>query len=416
MKVLWISHLLPYPPVGGVRIRSYNLLKEICKYQEVYFIGLFQRGQQKNSEEVEMAVSALQVFCKSVTVYPFESWNSRISWYFLVIKSFFSIKAHKEKWAKSRRLVLSINKLLEEEPIDIVHFDTISLLQYLKEMKNNIPVVINHHNIESAMMHRRARNEKNPLIKLFCYLEGLKLNKLERTHCPNALNLVVSGLDKERLREIIVSQRVEIIPNGVDITFMQRQDQPYIEKSLLFVGGLGWYPNIDAVMYFCNDIWPELIKSEKNAKFYIIGKKPPESLKMIAEKDKNIVLMGFVGDIRPQMSSVSAFVCPMRSGGGTRLKILDALAMGVPLVATRMACEGIPLQDSKHVLFAENPKEFVDNIIMVFESNSLREKLRKNSRQLIEKDFDFKQVGKKLNNCYREVIVNKYHLPENDTR
>jgi len=411
MKILWISHLLPYPPVGGVRIRSYNLLKEIGKYNEVYFIGLFQRGQQKNSEEVEMAVNALQVFCKSVTVYPFESWDSRISWYFIVIKSFFSIKAHKEQWAKSQKLALSINKLLKKETIDIVHFDTISLLQYLRETKNDIPVVINHHNIESAMMQRRARNEKNPLIKLFCYQEGLKLKKLERTYCPKALNFVVSDLDKERLQQVTASQRVEIIPNGVDIAFLQRSDQPYIEKSLLFVGGLGWYPNIDAVLFFCNKIWPELIKKEKNAKFYIIGKNPPDRLKKVVEKYNNIILMGFVDDIRPLMSSVSAYVCPIRVGGGTRLKVLDALAMGIPLVATKMACEGIPVQDGKHVLFAENPKEFTDNIIKIFSFNALREKLRKNSRKLIEDFFDFEQIGKKLNKCYHKSIDSNSCIP-----
>lgn len=406
MNILWVSHLLPFPPVGGVRIRSYNLLKEVAKYNEIYFVGLFQKGQQKNQKEVDEAVHALKKFCKSVTVFPFESWRNKFGWYILIFKSFLSFRAHKENWAKSKKLSMSINRLLEKKDIDLVHFDTISLLQYSKNINRKLPIVINHHNIESDMMVRRAKNEYNPLLKLFCYQEGFKLRKLEHLYCSKALNFVVSELDQERLQRIVLSPKVEIIPNGVNISFMKRQKTDYIEKSLLFVGGLSWYPNIDAVTYFCRDIWPEIVKKEKNAKFYIIGKNPPEKLKNIAKKDKNIILMGFVDDIRPKMSSVSAFVCPMRVGGGTRLKVLDALAMGVPLIATRMACEGIPLINGQHVLFSENPKEFVENILMVFESNALREKLQMNSRQLIKNQFDFVKIGKKMDRCYHDAIKN----------
>ena len=142
-------------------------------------------------------------------------------------------------------------------------------------------------------------------------------------------------------------------------------------------------------MFFCKTIWPLLVNKEKDARFLIVGRNPPENLKEISRKDPRIQIKGFVEDIRPIMSSVTCYVCPMRLGGGTRLKILDALAMGVPLVANNMACEGIPVENGKHVLFAQTPEEFVNNILNLFGDQDLREELRMNSRRLIENKFDY---------------------------
>ena len=406
MNILWLSHLLPYPPKGGVRIRSYNLLKETCKYNNVHFIGLCQSAHQQTMNDVKIGKNDLEKFCKSVIVHPFESYHNRLTWLLLAITAFFSKTSYKVKWCKSNQLVLAIRTLLRKEKIDLVHFDTISLLQYSLLIPTTIPIVINHHNIESTMMYRRSKNQKNIAKRLYFNWEAYKLRKLELKYCVKGLNLVVSQLDKERLLKINSILKVSIIPNGVDIDYFKRITQPYISKSLIFVGGLTWYPNIDAVTYICKEIWPLIIKKEKNTKLFIIGRNPPKKLKRLVEGQDTIQLLGFVDDIRPLMSSVSGYICPMREGGGTRLKVLDALAMGVPLIGTRMSCEGIPVEDGQNVLLADTLEEFEDRIIRVFQEPKLRKKLSKNSRKLIEDQFSFTKIGNKLNNCYERLNNN----------
>jgi glycosyltransferase involved in cell wall biosynthesis len=320
-----------------------------------------------------------------------------------VIKSLFSSKSYKERWAYSQELSNSIKLHISENDFDVVHFDTISLLQYRSLFPKDQVIAINHHNIESAMLSRRACKQTNLFKKIYFHIEAKKIEILEKKHCKSVVNLVVSDLDKSRLNNIVTDCEVEIIPNGVDIDYFKRVNSPYIENSLLWVGGLTWYPNTQAVLYTLKEIWPLLTKSVPDAKLFIIGRNPPESIIKEVEKYKNIHLLGFVDDIRPTMCSVSGFICPITDGGGTRLKVLNALALGSPLIATSMACEGVPVVDGVNVLLAETPEEFVKQSERLFRDSTLRKSISDNSRKLIEEDFDFVAIGKKLNNIFESI-------------
>ena len=344
------------------------------------------------------------MFCKNVTALPFESFQNKLELSLLLFRSFFTFKSYKEAWCKSKKMATIIKGLLEKESFDLVHFDTISLLQYYNLIPSTIPIAINHHNIESQMMLRRFFSEKNWLKKVYCCLEGLKLQNLEKKYCGKGINLVVSGLDRDRLKKKVPSSRIAIVPNGVDINYFRKMNVKETKNSIIFVGGLTWYPNIDAMEYFCNKVWPFLVKEVEDVQLFIVGRNPSEFLKELSRKDKRIQLKGFVEDIRPIMSRSTCYVCPMRTGGGTRLKVLDALAMGIPLVATKMACEGIDVKDNESVLFAETLKDFVEKIIMLFNQKELRDKLSKNSRELIENKFDYEKIGFKLSQCYKNEI------------
>ena len=142
LNILWVSHLLPFPPVGGARIRSYNLLKEMAKYHNIFFVGLFQGAHQKNSKKVEQAVLNINKFCQKVSVFPFSSFIGNISFVFLVVKSFFSRKSYKENWCKSKEMSDAFRAIIDTENIDLIHFDTISLLPHCADATNSIPYAI----------------------------------------------------------------------------------------------------------------------------------------------------------------------------------------------------------------------------------------------------------------------------------
>lgn len=403
MRILWISHLLPYPPKGGVQLRSYNLIREIARTAEVHFIGLYQRAHQPTAALLAEGTAALEGCCSSVEVHPFASFGGRASWALLVGRSYCSSRSYKELWAASPLLAESMSRRLSETPVDIVHFDTISLAPYRRLLPPGQPVVINHHNIESAMLLRRSANQRHAPARHFLRREAAKILALEQQHCPSAMNLVVSELDRDRLREIVPGAAAEVIPNGVDVAYFSPRAVTAEEKSLLWVGGLTWYPNLEAVRFTLREIWPPLTERHPDARLYIIGRQPPPTLVKEAQGFAGVEFLGFVDDIRPWMSRATGFICPIRDGGGTRLKVLNALAMGTPLLATPMACEGVPVTDGHDVLLADAPGDFVRQADRLFGDAGLRAALSANARRLIESEFDFAVIGRRLEAVYRRT-------------
>ena len=265
-------------------------------------------------------------FCKKVEIFELPSDKSKFAWHKLVIKSFFSKDAYTINWTKSKIMAKKIKEFLAKNHIDLIHCDTIGLAEYVRDIKE-IPKVLNHHNIESHMMLRRAKKEKNLFKKIYFYVEGLKLKKYENRICPKFdINLVVSELDKERLLNIAPNSKVEVIPNGVDINYFKPNNNKIKKHNLVFAGRMNAYPNEDAVIWFLKEIWPLLKKEVPDVTFTIAGRNPTPRIKKFAKNDPSILVIGCVDDIRPFIAQAEVYICPIRDGG-TKLKLLDAMAI-----------------------------------------------------------------------------------------
>jgi len=403
MKILWLSHILPYPPKGGVMQRSYNLIKEVAKENEVYLFAFNQKAWLPTKEDIIKAKKEFERFCKKVEVFELPSDKSKFAWYKLVIKSFFSKDAYTINWTKSNEMQKAITEFLSKKSIDIIHCDTIGLAEYVKGIKG-IPKVLNHHNIESHMMLRRAKKEKNLFKKIYFYVEGLKLKKYENRICPKFdINLVVSELDKERLLNIAPNSKVEVIPNGVDINYFKPLNSKIKRHNIVFAGRMNAYPNEDAVIWFLKEIWPLLKKEVPDATFTIAGRNPTPRIKKFAKNDSSILVTGYVDDIRPFIAQAEVYICPIRDGGGTKLKILDAMAMGKIIVTTTIGAEGLGVIHERHVLIANDPKISASQVLLVFNNPDLRKYLSQNARQLVKKEYSWEIIGKKLNSLYQKM-------------
>jgi len=403
MNILWLSHILPYPPKGGVMQRSYNLIKEIAKENEVCLFAFNQKAWLPTKEDIIKAKKEFERFCKKVEVFELPSDKSKFAWYKLVIKSFFSKDAYTINWTKSKIMAKRIKEFLATNHIDLIHCDTIGLAEYVKDIKG-VPKVLNHHNIESHMMLRRAKREKNPLKKLYFYIEGIKLRKYEKQVCPKFdMNLVVSELDKKRLLNIALNSKVEVIPNGVDTSYFKPHGNKCLKHNLIFAASLDYYPNEGAVIFFMQKIWPVLKKKNSNITFTITGRNPSKCIRKIASADSNINVTGYVEDVRPLIDKAEVYICPIRDGGGTKLKLLDAMAMGKAIVTTSIGAEGLEVIHEKHVLIADDPKIFASQILLLFNNPALRKYLAQNARQLVEERYSWKIIGKKLNNIYSSL-------------
>ncbi|MBE0673006.1 MAG: glycosyltransferase [Anaerolineales bacterium] len=218
------------------------------------------------------------------------------------------------------------------------------------------------------------------------------------------MNLAVSQLDKELLSHITGVGNFEVIENGVDIDYFTPSFSIKKNKSIIFAGRLDQYSNRESLLYFCSKVWPLIKKKHPDMRFTIIGNNPPVKLMEIAGNDKNIELLGYVDDVRPYFANAMISVCPIKDGGGTRIKILDALSMGMPIVSTSIGCEGIDVTPGADVFIADTPEEFADKVDHIVSDTCKRQSMGKNARKTAEENYSWKAIGAKLDRLYSKYI------------
>jgi glycosyltransferase involved in cell wall biosynthesis len=290
---------------------------------------------------------------------------------------------------------------------DVVHFDTLSLAPY-RAIFAHAARSLDHHNIESDMMLRRARIEKHPLKRLYFWQEGLRLQRYENRVCPHFdLNITCSNLDTRRLEHVAPDVAVAEVPNGVDTEYFRPNGDIEHPRGLVFAGNMSWYPNAAAMLFFADRVWPALKAKLPGVTMDVIGGSPPPRLSALAGRDEDFRVHGFVPDVRPYIGRAAVYVCPIMDGGGTKLKILDALAMGKAIVAHPIACEGIEVQDGRNVIFAREPDEFAEGIVTLLESPELRGRLSLNARALAESSYSYSFIGRRLVSAIERCHVSR---------
>lgn len=389
-------------------MRSYYLIRELAKYHDIDLMAFNQKVLLNTYYDdpdlgLREARSHLGQFLNEQHYYPIPSDLSRFSRYRLIAGSLLSRYPYTINWLNSKDFQQDLDELLDQKSYDIIHFDTISLALYLSD-RIRVPCVLDHHNVESHMMLRRSEKERNILKKLYFYQEGIRLHGYEKYFLKKFHHhIVCSNVDRDRLLDLDDKLQATVIPNGVELP-----DHPPIRKSgnkpsLLFVGGLNWYPNRDAIHYFLKELWPAIKAKAPNIEINIVGKSPSDFMLNFASRDASVKLHGFVDDIKPFYRSATAYVCPIRDGGGTKLKVIDALANKVPIVSTTIACEGIEVENGIHVLFANSPESFASQVEKIISDSEISRTLAENGYELVQSKYDFIEIGKKLSSLYSSI-------------
>ena len=405
MKILWISHFVPYPPKGGCFQRSYNLIREVAKNNDVYLVALRHKDKSTHPEsEMVKAKDALGEFCKEVHILDINTFSG-VKYYLLALKSIFTNDPLTVNLFKSKQMHEVVKSLSNRIPFDIAHYDTISLAEYINDTCD-IPKFLTHHGVESFMIRRRISNESNYLKKIYLFIEFKKLCRYEKYNCSRfAMNIAVSNDDKKMLSDISPGLKIDVVENGVDVNFFLPKTKHDNTNRLIFAGRLDQYSNMDAVINFCTNIWPLVKEKIPGIRFTIIGNNPPQKLLDIAKNDKEIEILGYVDDVRPYFTMATISVCPIRDGGGTRIKILDAMAMGMPIVATTIGCEGIDVTPGKDLLIADSPEEYIKNIGVILNNENVRKSISISARQKVEDRYSWNSIGSKLNRLYEESLT-----------
>lgn len=400
-KLLFLSHRLPYPPHSGADIRTYNVWRELAKDWDIDAIVVHNRAE----DIVELSMSERQTVLSEigdVDIVPMEAQESLGRTLAAHAKALLRGAPYVEETFRGRRFSERLAHRLGRDRYDIAHVDSIALLHTLPIL-SGLPVVLTHHNIESDLLDRRAGFAPKAAVRAYLRLQARRLRAAEAYWAPRvALNLCVSDEDTLRLREIAPGANVATIPNGVVGGDPSPASIEGRRRSGLFVGGLNWFPNEDALAFFAQDIEP--LFQEKGVEFPTawVGKANETQIAAYSGH-RSIQAVGYAPDLSAYMNQARVFIAPLRVGGGTRLKILDAWAAGIPVVATTLACEGLGATDGAELLIGDTPEEFVERVQRLLTDDALWYDISTRARDRLRAGFTWSSIGAQLRARYAEV-------------
>ena len=404
MHILYVTQIVPYPPHGGVLQRGYNLLRELGWHHRVHLLAFRHPDELPAGEAVEASKRELGKFCAEVEY--FDLWPKRSAAHKLLAFGAaalypkpFSVLAH-----RNARLAERVQALCRQQDApNLVHLDTIALAPYAA-LCGDIPTALGHHNVESQLMRRRGEHEQGTLQKLYVRQQADRLERYESDTCGQFdVNVVVSDADAVTLSRIRPGIRTAVVPNGVDCDYFTPRGEPET-PTVIFTGGMNMFANRDAVEWFLEAAWPSIRQRVPQVRFVAIGQRPSQGILDAAASDASIVVPGHVPDVRTWVAPAAVYVVPMRVGGGTRLKVLDAMAQGKAIVSTTLGAEGIQGEDGRHFVLADTGSDFADRVVDLLQDDARRRRLGAEARERVEHRYAWPVIGRYLADAYSAAI------------
>jgi len=400
MHILFVTLTLPIPTSSG-RTRPFNLIKQLATRHEVSVVSFIQ------PHEYSM-LPALDPYCRRIELVPHESfkhlgkWHNRLrGWFFLL----FSSRPRDVRTFPIETMREPLRRLVRTSDLDVVHFEHLFVTELLPEV-GDLPAVLGEQNVEFEVIRNLQKISHNPIHKVRDQLSWRKMLAFE-THWVQQypVCLAVSEIDADLLKTVSGQAEVHVVPNGVDSQAFAPSSNRLERSSntVLFFGSLNYGPNRDGIVYFCENIWPVVHTARPDANLEIVGIDPPPDVVALS-KLPGVTLTGFVPDIRPKLWAAIVSIAPLRWGGGTRLKILEALAAGCPMVSTSAGAEGLDLRDHKEILIADTPDEFARAVIDLMEHPEKRAVLSAAGQQAVAAKYDWSVIAKRLEVAYARAI------------
>ena len=308
-----------------------------------------------------------------------------------------------------QHLAQHIRRCTAEEEYDVVQIEFPFLTHYLRAMspRCRAKTVLSMHNVETIRFARELQFSPWNGRRLMLRLNGLLFGAWEKKalRCFDGI-LTTSEPDCAWTTHHAPAARVQLVPNGVDVDYFQAVRTPKKSLSLVFTGLMSYPPNVDAVMWFCDDIFPLLQRRLPNLRFTIVGSNPHPKVQALAHRE-GVMVTGQVPDIRPYLADASIFVVPLRSGGGTRLKILQAMAMECPVVSTTVGAEGLEIAPGHNILLADDTEQFVQHVCTLLHSPAMADRLAKAGSQLVKEKYDWRVCLSGIEQLYDTLVGSK---------
>jgi sugar transferase (PEP-CTERM/EpsH1 system associated) len=393
MRILWLKTDLLLPLDKGGKLRTWHLMRHLAKQHEITYLAFAEPGQPPADVHGMHEVAAR---VETVT----RSEPAKGTWQFYTDAAMHVVDplpyaVGKYRSAEFRR---RFDALVAEIDFDLIVCDFLFPAVNLPK-RLPCPAVMFTHNVESEIWRRHAETKAGGLSKLLygmqygrmLHYEGDALRRFDGV-------LAVSDADRDTFDRIYpgaIQRPVHVVPTGVDIEFFTAAASDASSRELVFTGSMDWLPNEDAMLYFCRDVLPLIRAEEPNVHLSIVGRAPTPAVKQLAEQ-AGVAVTGRVDDVRPYMRDAAVYIVPLRIGGGTRLKIFEAMAMGKAVVSTTVGAEGLPVTHGEHVLLADQPDTFARAVVHLLRDVDRRRQLEIASRALVVEKYDWSAVAGEL--------------------
>ncbi len=401
-SLLFLSNRLPYPPHIGAALRTYNIIRLLARDFDVHMLCFNPVDKATDGMPLATRMHAMEEF-GTVEIFPIPQQESRARFVADHARSVIRRVPYTYYMHESAPFERRLKALLTERRFSVVHVDSLDLMRLLP-LLGNLPVVCTHHNVESWLMRRRAESETSTLKRRYLAHQAALLEQAERDWAPRvALNVAVSDADRDALQALAPSARVVTVPNGVDTDFFTPAPAAN-PAGCAFVGGTKWYPNRDALEWYVSDVAPAVAATGVDAPVTWVGRAGDEELRRF-EKDPAMRLTGYVDDVRPYVHAAKCVIVPLRVGGGTRLKILDAWALGAAVVSTSIGCEGLTAVDGENILIADTADGFAAAIARMMRDDALRVKIAANGRRTAVERYSWDVIGATMRDLYLNLAT-----------
>lgn len=388
MKILMLTPYLPYPLYSGGQIRTYNLLKNLSKKHEITLFSFVR------SRKEARYLKNLTPFCQEVKIFTRRRpWDPRNLFLALFTPYPFLVSIY-----LSRHFREAIAWELTAGNYDLIHAETFYIMPNLPRTK--LPTLLVEQTIEYLVYQQFVRDFKLWLLKPLLYFDVLKINLWEKFYWRQATRLAaMSDSDRAMMQQTVKAKKVDVVANGVDTEFFS-QVNPGGKQTVLFIGNFKWLPNRDAAQFLAKEIWPKIAAKLPQAKLLIVGRNPTPPIMALA-KIPGVTVKGRVADIRSVLANASVLLAPIRNGRGTKYKVLEAMASGLPVVTTKLGIEGIDAGSS--VLVAETAENLAEAAIKILNQPKLARNLAAKAKAIILTKYSWITISDRLNSIYQQL-------------
>lgn len=391
MNVLFITYDFPYPTNTGGKNRAFHLLKYTAKKADIFLYSFVREDFSSENIDVvkELGVKEVKVFKRKKLKDPSSVFQTLLKGSSIFKTLYFE-----------QKILNEIAATIKEKNIDIVHFESSYTGYYIGKQlkKTRAKLVLGTENIEYRLYFEYIRKYKNLLAKPFLFYQANRLKKEEEFMMKHADISTAITKDEAQYIESVSNKKCTIVGNGIDIGELDYRFRKKVSGNLLFVGNFSYFPNIDAMNFFYKEVFKHL---PENITLTIVGKKGKEVLSF---EDERIIFKEFVENIEDEYLEADILIFPVRIGGGTNFKVLEAMALGVPIVAHPERLSGLQAMPDVHFLEAGDKTSYVEQIEKLYRDDKLREKLAENGRKLVEENFTWEKISLALLRTWREVI------------
>lgn len=401
MKTLIIAPFSPYPLVFGGAIRLYHVIKMFAAISDVTVLA-YNTVKDKAS-----TIRHLESICERAVLVDGAPLETGRKW-LLQAQGLLGPKSFQYHSFYTRHFQSQIDALLQTQRYDWIVVEQ-SQMGFFNARQPGAIHILDLQNIEYELLDRRAQVQSNLPKRVALTIEAAKFKRQELAICEQYdLVCTPSEREAEHLRSILKRPQVECLANSIDPEFFPRRTEMPVTNEIAFVGTTHVDANRDGLIYFMEQIFPLIERQVPDVHFSIVGGKPPAEIRAFGQRP-NVEVTGFVDDVRPYMARAKALVVPLRSGGGTRLKILEGLSFGVPTVSTSVGAEGIDLTDGKDILIGDTPQAFASHVVRLLQDEKLCRHLADAGRQLVEEHYSWQAVGSRLKLYLSEVAQRHKH-------